>query len=55
MSELPWHPRVPCCPVGTSVTTGNACPAAGYRREEEAECRGAGAAALVKVKQALEP
>jgi len=41
--------------VGTSVTPGNACPAAGYRREEETERRVAGTAALVKVKQVLEP
>lgn len=54
MSKLLWHPRVPHCPVGTLVTPGYACPAVGDRREEEAERGGAGAAALVKVKQALE-
>lgn len=39
--------------MGTLVIQGNACPTAGYRKEE-AEHEGAGASALVKIKQALE-
>lgn len=54
MSELPQHPGVPPCPMGTSVSPGDACPAAGYGKEEETEHRDTGAAALVKGEQALE-